>query len=77
MNVKFGGWSTEALRGYVVILSEFLSGSIQEEPQYQQYVDRLASARVELRHRESMESGKKMKVFFVEEETKADEPAPS
>lgn len=77
MTVKFDGWSTEALRGYVVMLGEFLSGSMQEEPQRQQYVDRLASARVELKHREGMESGKKVKVFFTEEETKADEPAPS
>lgn len=77
MSVKFDGWSTEALRGYVVILGEFLSGSMQEEPQRQRYVDRLASAWVELKHREDVESGKKVKVFFTEEETKVDEPAPS
>lgn len=77
MITKFDGWSVEALRGYVVMLGEFLSGSMQDEPQRQQYVDRLTSARIELKHREGMESGKKVKVFFDEEETKVDESATS
>lgn len=62
--MKFDGWSTEALRGYVVMLGEFMSGSMQEDPQRAAYVDRLSSAQRELKAREDAESGRKASVAF-------------
>lgn len=72
--MKFDGWSTEALRGYVVMLGEFMSGSMMEEPQREGYVSRLDDAHRELKLREDAEVGKKVSVAFPTESVSQEEP---
>ena len=72
--MKFDGWSTEALRGYVVMLGEFMSGSMLEEPQREGYVRRLGEAEHELKLREDAEAGKKVSVAFPSESVTQGEP---
>ena len=67
--MKFNGWSTEALRGYIIMLGEFMSGSMQEEPQRAAYADRLDSAQRELKVREDSEAGRRTSVAFPAEST--------
>lgn len=55
--MKFDTWSIEALRGYVVMTTEFLSGSIQEENK-SMYETRLGEACVELASRDAKETTK-------------------
>ena len=70
----FDSWSTDALRGYVVMIGEFLSGSMQEDPGREAYVNRLASAKVELKFREDEETNKKVSVAFPSEKVTTEEP---
>jgi hypothetical protein len=70
----FDAWSTDALRGYIVMLGEFLSGSMQEEPQREAYARRLSDARLELAARESEETGPRASVAFPRESTTREEP---
>lgn len=72
--MKFDGWSTEALKGYVVMLGEFMSGSMMEEPQREGYVQRLGDAHRELKLREDAEAGKKVSVAFPTESVTQEEP---
>lgn len=72
--MKFDGWSTEALRGYVVMLGEFMSGSMMEEPQREGYVHRLSDAHRELKLREDADAGKKVSVAFPAESVTQGEP---
>ncbi len=70
----FDGWSDDALRGYVVMLGEFLLGSTQEDPGREVYVTRLASACTELKVRDDEESGKKASIAFPGEKVSNEEP---
>lgn len=72
--MKFDSWSTDALRGYIVMLSEFLSGSLHEDPLRQTYHDRLTLAKAELKVRDDAEAGKQTSVLFPRETVTAKEP---
>lgn len=72
--MRFDGWSTEALRGYVVMLGEFLSGSMYEDPLRESYVTRLGDARQELKVREDADAGKRTSVAFPREIIAKEEP---
>jgi hypothetical protein len=62
---KFDSWSTEALRGYVVMIEQILS--IQhEENTHDMYVERLTSVKTTLEIREREELGKKTSISFRE-----------
>jgi hypothetical protein len=65
--LKFDGWSTEALKGYVVMLGEFMSGSILEELQRENYVMRLSDAKRELKLRDDADVDKKTSIAFSSE----------
>lgn len=64
MSASFDAWSTEALRGYLVMLGDFLSGSMQEDPGRAGYVQRLELARKELDRRERAVAGITSQVVF-------------
>ena len=72
--MKFDSWSTDALRGYIVMLGEFLSGSLQEDPLRNSYNDRLSSAKAELKVREDADAGKQTSVRFPRETVTVEEP---
>lgn len=67
MSASFDAWSDEALRGYLVMLGDFLSGSMQEDPGRAGYVERLERARLELDRRARLASGTTSRVAFSAE----------
>lgn len=67
MKSPYDAWTTEAIRGYIVMMSDFLSGSMQEEPGRQAYVNRLGQARAALLEREKSDSGIKTSIAFPKE----------
>lgn len=69
----FDAWSTDALRGYVVMLGEFMSGSMQEDSLREGYCNRLELARAELRVRDADETNKRS-IAFPAETVSRDEP---
>ena len=78
MKTPYDSWSIEALRGYVVMMGEFLSGSMHEDPTREAYVNRLSQARSALKIREDEESSKKTSVAFpAETVTRDEEDVPS
>lgn len=73
MKTPYDNWSIEALRGYVVMMGEFLSGSMHEDPTRDAYVNRLSQASAALKVREDEEAGKKTSVAFPAETVTRDE----
>lgn len=73
MTTSYDSWSIEALRAYVVMMGEFLSGSMYEEPTREAYANRLSQASAALKIREGEESGKKTSVAFPGETVMRDE----
>ena len=70
----FDAWSTDALRGYVVMLGEFMSGSMQEDSLREGYCNRLELAKAELRSRDADDQGKRS-IAFPAETVSHDEPS--
>ena len=65
----YDSWSIEALRGYVVMMGEFLAGNMHEEPTRETYVNRLEQAKATLATREAAlaeEAAKKAQASFRE-----------
>lgn len=73
MTTPYDSWSIEALRAYVVMMGEFLSGSMYEEPTRETYVRRQSDAAMALKFREQEELGKKTSVAFPVETVTQDE----
>ncbi len=67
--MKFNKWSAEALRGYIITMDEFLSGSMYEESQQQRKLcaDRLDAARLELAGRSAPLAGRRTLVAFPDD----------
>lgn len=71
MKTPYDSWSIEALRAYVLMTSEFLSGSVHEEMR-DAYSKRYTQASSALKIREDEQSGLKTSVAFPSEMTSND-----
>ena len=67
MKTPYDSWSIEALRAYVLMMGEFLSGSMHEEPTRETYVNRQSQASAALKIREDEASGRKISIAFPTE----------
>ena len=67
MKTPYDSWSIEALRAYVLMMSEFLSGSVHEDTVNEAYVNRHSQASTALKIREDVEINKRNSVAFPSE----------
>lgn len=63
----YDSWSVEALRAYVIMIGEFMSGSMQEDPLRNAYAEKLAHVSDVLAARERETTTTKVVVAFPSE----------